>query len=86
MLKLLFHRSDLRKELPGGMMKFVHLERNPCSGIDFGREVALPQVGVSSLLQKHAKSWYRYAVRRVLRSQNKLRCNKLADVLLEDKL
>ena len=44
-----------------------------------------PQVGVLFQLRKHAKSRYRYAVRRVLRNQDKLRHKKLADALLEDK-
>ena len=49
------------------------------------RENGCPQVGVLFQLWKHAKSWYRYAVRRVLRNQDKLRHKKLADALLEDK-
>ena len=49
------------------------------------RENGCPQVGVLFQLRKHAKSRYRYAVRRVLRNQDKLRHKKLADALLEDK-
>ena len=66
-----------KKKIAGWNDEILPL-RKKSSGIDFGREVAVSQARV--------KSWYRYAVRRVLRSQNKLRCNKLADVLLEDKL
>ena len=41
MLKLLFLRLNLRRELTGGMVKFVHLGRNPYSGIDYGRKMAV---------------------------------------------
>lgn len=49
------------------------------------KENGCPQVGVLSQLRKYAKSRYRYAVRRVLRNQDKLRSKKLADALLQDK-
>ena len=48
-------------------------------------ESGCPQAGVLFQLRKHAKTRYKYAVRRVMRNQDKLRRAKLADALSHGK-
>ena len=47
------------------------------------QEAGCPSVGVLCQLRKHTKSRYKYAVRRLIRNQDKLSCKKMADAMVE---
>ena len=71
------------KHLAGWNDEVKSLKENSVLWNRIWQEAGCPSVGVLSQLRKHTKSRYKYAVRRLIRNQDKLRRKKMADAMVE---